>query len=320
MADSTQIEWTDSTWNPVTGCSKITAGCDFCYAERFSERFRGVEGHPFQAGFDLTLRPARLRQPLLWRLPRRIFVNSMSDLFHKDVPTSFIDAVFDTMEQANWHTYQILTKRSSILVRYLKRRYGADPILGGPGWQARLDSTLSRGLAVEKLFRETLKDAGKFAYVVSTKIDKNTQDRPHFFLAYGTKDRAGLKAFRETEYKALREHARNRSVAMTRKRETKSGQIEFFADHEADMNAASIAELVYEQKLLAKEFLAKMLSADGPKRFSRVVDALLQAFMLRETNVKDLCSELAKEGKIRRTWGAGNRKPADDSMIGLTVG
>jgi len=123
MADSTAIEWTDSTWNPVTGCSKITAGCDFCYAERFSERFRGVEHHPFENGFDLTLRPARLAQPLRWKQPRRIFVNSMSDLFHKEVPTPFIDAVFNTMEAANWHTYQLLTKRSSLLVKFLLRRY-----------------------------------------------------------------------------------------------------------------------------------------------------------------------------------------------------
>jgi protein gp37 len=123
MADSTEIEWTDSTWNPVTGCSKITAGCDFCYAERFSERFRGVDGHPFKNGFDLRLRPERLTQPLLWRRPRRIFVNSMSDLFHKEVPTRFIDAVFDTMELAKWHTYQVLTKRSSLMVRYVQRRY-----------------------------------------------------------------------------------------------------------------------------------------------------------------------------------------------------
>ena len=124
MANSTQIEWTDSTWNPITGCSKITPGCDFCYAERFSERFRGVAGHPFESGFDLTIRPARLTQPLQWRQPRRIFVNSMSDLFHKEVPFSFIDSVFDTMEQADWHTYQVLTKRSSLLVGYLRRRYG----------------------------------------------------------------------------------------------------------------------------------------------------------------------------------------------------
>jgi protein gp37 len=124
MADASAIEWTDATWNPVTGCSKITAGCDNCYAERFSERFRDVPGHPFENGFDLTLRPARLRQPLEWRRPRTIFVNSMSDLFHKEVPTSFIDKVFDTMEEANWHTYQVLTKRSSLLARYLRKRYG----------------------------------------------------------------------------------------------------------------------------------------------------------------------------------------------------
>ena len=123
MAELDADRWTDSTWNPITGCSKITDGCDFCYAERFSERFRGVAGHPFESGFDLTIRPARLTQPLQWRQPRRIFVNSMSDLFHKEVPFSFIDSVFDTMEHANWHTYQVLTKRSSLLVRYLRRRY-----------------------------------------------------------------------------------------------------------------------------------------------------------------------------------------------------
>lgn len=126
MANGTQIEWTDATWNPVTGCSKITAGCDNCYAERFSERFRGVSDHPFENGFDLTLRPARLTQPLTWKSSRRIFVNSMSDLFHKEVPQTFIDKVFDTMEKANWHTFQVLTKRSSLLSRYLNQRYRSD--------------------------------------------------------------------------------------------------------------------------------------------------------------------------------------------------
>jgi protein gp37 len=126
MSTTTQIEWTDATWNPVTGCTKITRGCDFCYAERFSERFRGVAGHPFENGFDLILRPERLTQPLRWRQPRRIFVNSMSDLFHKEVPKPFIDSVFDTMEAANWHTFQVLTKRSSLLVKYLRGRYGSE--------------------------------------------------------------------------------------------------------------------------------------------------------------------------------------------------
>jgi len=125
MSDATTIEWTDATWNPVTGCTKISAGCDHCYAERFSERFRGTKGHPFESGFDLTLRPARIEQPLSWRRPRMIFVNSMSDLFHKEIPTKFIDRVFDTMERANWHTFQILTKRSSLMRDFLRQRYGS---------------------------------------------------------------------------------------------------------------------------------------------------------------------------------------------------
>jgi protein gp37 len=120
---ATTIEWTDATWNPVTGCTKISAGCDHCYAERFSERFRGVPNHPFKQGFDLTLRPDRLETPLKWRQSKMIFVNSMSDLFHKEVPLSFISRVFDTMELAHWHRFQVLTKRSSLMRNFLRRRY-----------------------------------------------------------------------------------------------------------------------------------------------------------------------------------------------------
>jgi len=122
MSTNTEIEWTDATWNPVTGCTKISAGCDNCYAARFSERFRGVLGHPFESGFDLQLRPDRLEQPLSCR-PKMIFVNSMSDLFHKEIPLAFIDRVFDTMERAPWHTFQVLTKRSSRLRDYVNKRY-----------------------------------------------------------------------------------------------------------------------------------------------------------------------------------------------------
>jgi protein gp37 len=125
MADGSAIEWTDATWNPVTGCTKISVGCDHCYAERFSERFRGTPGHPFEFGFDLTLRPERIEQPLRWRQPRMIFVNSMSDLFHKDISQAFIGRVFDTMERANWHTFQVLTKRSSLMRDFLRKRYGS---------------------------------------------------------------------------------------------------------------------------------------------------------------------------------------------------
>lgn len=123
MSDRTTIEWTDSTWNPVTGCTKISAGCDNCYAERFAERFRGVRGHPFENGFDLTLHPARVLQPLKWRQPRMIFVNSMSDLFHKQIPLDFLTRVFDTMERADWHVFQVLTKRSSRMRDFVNARY-----------------------------------------------------------------------------------------------------------------------------------------------------------------------------------------------------
>lgn len=123
MATQTAIEWTDATWNPVSGCTKVGRGCDHCYAERLAERFRGTPGHPFENGFDLTLRPHKLTEPLAWRRPRRIFVNSMSDLFHKDIPRDFLDRVFDTMEQAHWHNFQVLTKRSSLMRSYVSRRY-----------------------------------------------------------------------------------------------------------------------------------------------------------------------------------------------------
>jgi protein gp37 len=123
MATQTAIEWTDATWNPVSGCTKISPGCDHCYAERIAERFRGTPNHPFSNGFDLTLRPHKLDEPLSWRRPRRVFVNSMSDLFHKEIPREFLDKVFDTMERADWHVFQVLTKRSSLLRRYINERY-----------------------------------------------------------------------------------------------------------------------------------------------------------------------------------------------------
>lgn len=112
MSDRSRIEWTDATWNPVRGCTKISPGCTHCYAETFAERFRGVPGHPYEQGFDLKLVPHKLTDPIRWREPRMVFVNSMSDLFHQDVPDSYIENVVRVMCQANWHTYQVLTKRS----------------------------------------------------------------------------------------------------------------------------------------------------------------------------------------------------------------
>ncbi|HWO18637.1 MAG TPA: phage Gp37/Gp68 family protein [Kofleriaceae bacterium] len=112
MSDGSAIEWTDATWNPVRGCTKISPGCKHCYAETFAERFRGVKDHPFEQGFDLRLVPKALELPLTWRASRRIFVNSMSDLFHEEVPLPYIRRVFEVMKRASQHQFQVLTKRA----------------------------------------------------------------------------------------------------------------------------------------------------------------------------------------------------------------
>ena len=120
MSASSKIEWTDATWNPVRGCSKISPGCKNCYAKTFAERFRGVPGHPFEQGFDLRLVPEKLAEPFKWSSSRRIFVNSMSDLFHSGVPDNFVRKVSAVMRTADWHTYQVLTKRPDRMGRLLR--------------------------------------------------------------------------------------------------------------------------------------------------------------------------------------------------------
>lgn len=111
MSSSSKIEWTESTWNPTTGCHKISPGCTNCYAERFAERWRGIPGHPYKQGFDVKIWHERLTMPLSWKKPRLIFVNSMSDLFHDEIPEPFIKEVFWVMKEAKWHSFQVLTKR-----------------------------------------------------------------------------------------------------------------------------------------------------------------------------------------------------------------
>ena len=128
MSASSTIEWTDATWNPIRGCTKISPGCTHCYAATFAERFRGVPGHPYEQGFDLKLVPEKLREPLLWPARKRVFVNSMSDLFHADVPDDYVLRVARVMTAADWHTYQVLTKRSARMAEMLrtKLRFAAE--------------------------------------------------------------------------------------------------------------------------------------------------------------------------------------------------
>jgi protein gp37 len=140
MSEHSQIEWTDATWNPVRGCTKISPGCTHCYAETFAERFRGVPGHPYEQGFDLRLVPEKLAEPLRWTRRKMVFVNSMSDLFHQDVPDSYIAATVRVMELANWHTYQVLTKRSQRLRDLLQTSLRAAGQLSNIWWGVSVEN------------------------------------------------------------------------------------------------------------------------------------------------------------------------------------
>jgi three-Cys-motif partner protein len=190
-----------------------------------------------------------------------------------------------------------------------------DPILGGPSWQQRLDPNLPAGAAAHELFKETLKEAGRFRFVVSTVIDKALVDRPHFFITYATKSLDGLKEFRETEYRALREYARNRADAKEKKRDKESGSVGLFPGYEGGLQADTIDDAVREQMAAASAHLIDVLSRQPSITFESLVMRLLQRYMLRETNVKDICAALAKSGIVDRTWGAGNRKPKDSDVI-----
>ena len=169
MSDKSKIEWTDATWNPVRGCTKISPGCAHCYAETFAERFRGVPGSPFEQGFDLRLVPEKLTEPFRYAQSKRIFVNSMSDLFHEGVPDDYIERVARVMEASPWHTYQVLTKRAQRLRDLLQGRLHFAAQLPHIWWgvsvddrrfglprvgQLRASGAVSQFLSVEPLLEE----------------------------------------------------------------------------------------------------------------------------------------------------------------------
>ncbi len=196
-----------------------------------------------------------------------------------------------------------------------------DPILGGPNWGDRLDPELAkedRGLAAEKLFRETLQATGNFDCVVSTRIYRPTIDRPHFFLTYATKDKVGLATFRDTEYKALKQQATDRAAAMERKRAELSGSADMFAGMDAAIRTERVDEFVAREKAKAEEYVLGLLAENGGEvSFGSLWFSVLQDFVLRVTNVKDVCVTLAKAGKIDNTWGKGSAKPKDDTLVRL---
>jgi len=221
MSDNSLIEWTEATWNPVTGCTKVSPGCAHCYAETFAERFRGVAGHPYERGFDLQLRPERLKQPLEWKRPRLIFVNSMSDLFHPDVPVDFIESVFDTMVRADWHTFQVLTKRPGQVAELARRLpWPANVWMGvsveNQRWTSRIDHLREVPAAVRFLSCEPLLgpleldlagihwviaggESGPRARPMRPEWARSVRDQcmdqgvPFFFKQWGAHDRTGRR-------------------------------------------------------------------------------------------------------------------------------
>ena len=161
MGATTAIAWTDATWNPVRGCTQVSPGCAHCYAKTFAERFRGVPGHPFEQGFALRLVPEKLSLPLSWKQPRMIFVNSVSDLYHEDVPLDYIRRVFEVMDRATQHTFQVLTKRHERLAEIADRLPWAPNIWQGVSvennrWAVRADALRSVPAAVRFLSCEPL--------------------------------------------------------------------------------------------------------------------------------------------------------------------
>jgi protein gp37 len=161
MAQSSSIEWTESTWNPVTGCTKISPGCKNCYAKRMAERLQLMGQKNYVNGFDLTLQPQALELPLRWKKPQRIFVNSMSDLFHVDVPVDYIQRVFEVMTRASWHEFQVLTKRADRLLELSPRLNWPSNVWMGvsvetDAYKHRIDDLRQTGAAVKFLSVEPL--------------------------------------------------------------------------------------------------------------------------------------------------------------------
>ncbi len=251
VSANSSIEWTDATWNPVRGCTKISPGCVHCYAETVAERFRGGPGHPYERGFDTRLVPEKLSEPLRWPAPKTIFVNSMSDLFHKDVPDAYIERVARVMERADWHTYQVLTKRAERMRDLLRTRLafvaGLDHVWWGVSVEdrkhglPRIDTLRQSSAALRFLSIEPLlEDLGEFnlegidwvivggesgpgarpleeAWVLSIRKQCRTAKVPFFFKQWGgvRKSETGRtlqgETFDEMPERALRDVALPRS-------------------------------------------------------------------------------------------------------------
>lgn len=216
MSDHSAIQWTDATWNPVTGCSKVSPGCAHCYAEALSIRFgwSQLPWSPENAPANVILHPERLDQPLHWRQPRRVFVNSMSDLFHELVPESFVHEVFDRMARAHWHSYQILTKRpermAELVSSYYSRQHVPEPLpqvwlgvsIEADNWTARANALRQTPASVRFISAEPL--LGPLPSLDLTDVD---------WLIAGGESGRGARATRPDWVRELRDRALDSGVA-----------------------------------------------------------------------------------------------------------
>jgi protein gp37 len=198
MATKSRIEWTESTWNPLTGCNKISPGCKFCYAERFAKRLQAMGQPNYRNGFKLTLHEHVVEQPLSWKKPQMIFVNSMSDLFHKDVPLEFIQKVFDVMNQAGWHVFQVLTKRSERLLEVHRHLSWPQNVWMGVSvensdYTFRIDHLRKTGAKIKFLSLEPLLGPLpaliKSDWILEIKEQCREEDVPFFFKQWGGKNK-----------------------------------------------------------------------------------------------------------------------------------
>jgi protein gp37 len=212
MSFQSSIEWTDATWNPVRGCTKISPGCKHCYAETFAERFRGVKGHPYEHGFDPRLVPEKLAEPLRWRQPKMIFVNSMSDLFHDFVPDDYIVAVATVMATAKWHTYQVLTKRSERLCSLLNSKLKFAAAQSHIWWGVSVEDKRYGVPRIADL--QAANAAVRFLSVEPLLEDVGELSLRHIdWMIVGGESGAGARPMREEWVLSLRNQCRGKKVA-----------------------------------------------------------------------------------------------------------
>jgi protein gp37 len=211
VAQTSSIEWTDATWNPVRGCTKISPGCVHCYAETFSERFRGVAAHPYEQGFDLRLVPEKLLEPLKWPARKRVFVNSMSDLFHLGVPDSYIEDVGMIMSVCPWHTFQVLTKRAERLRDMVNGKLAPLANLDHIWWGVSVEDRRFGIPRIEHLQRSNV--AVRFLSIEPLLEDLGDLDLSGIhWVIVGGESGHGARAMKEDWVLSLKDHCQRRHI------------------------------------------------------------------------------------------------------------